>query len=102
METTVGTIVLDMIAPAGGVVLGYLWNKARGLNKKQKSIEKGVRAILKMGLLRIYADNVSTGQISYDDERTAEELYETYHSLGGNGQGSVIIESIRKLKMVQR
>lgn len=99
MEKEIISFSLDILPTVGGVVIGYLWNKARGLSQKQKAMEKSIRAILKIELRRIYAYGTERGYLSYEDEQIAEEIYETYHALGGNGQGTTMIEAIRKMEL---
>ncbi len=99
MEKEIISFVLSVLPTIGGVVIGYLWNKARGLSEKQQAMEKSIRAILKIELRRIYAYGTERGYLSYEDEQIAEEIYETYHALGGNGQGTTMIEAIRKMEL---
>lgn len=99
MEQTIILLILNVLPTVVGVVIGYLWNKARGLSEKQQAMEKSIRAILKIELRRIYAYGTERGCLSYEDEQIAEEIYETYHALGGNGQGTTMIEAIRKMEL---
>lgn len=77
--------------------IGYLLNKERGNKKKKESTECGIRALLKIELRRIHEKGQSEHKLSYADEASAEEIYSTYHVLGGNGQGTTMIQDIRKL-----
>ncbi len=77
--------------------VGYLLNKERGHKKKGESAEGGIRALLKIELRRIHEKGQSEHKLSYADEASAEEIYSTYHALGGNGQGTTMIQDIRKL-----
>lgn len=77
--------------------VGYLLNKERGNKKKRESTECGIRALLKIELRRIHEKGQSEHKISYADEASAEEIYGTYHALGGNGQGTSMVQDIRKL-----
>lgn len=99
MENAIIALFWDMFPTVAGIAIGYLWNMARGLSQKQKAMEKSIRAILKIELRRIYAYGTERGYLSYEDEQIAEEIYETYHTLGGNGQGTAMIEAIRKMEL---
>lgn len=77
--------------------VGFLWNKERGRAKKAKDTECGIRALLKIELRRIHERGQVEHKISYADEASAEEIYSTYHALGGNGQGTSMIQDLRKL-----
>ncbi len=92
-------IAAQILPLIGGTVIGYLWNQSKGLTERQKAVYAANRAILKLELRRIYATAQAAGEISFDDQQTAEEIYQSYHTLGGNGQGTTIMESIRMMKM---
>lgn len=89
--------ILHYLPTLLGIAVGYLWNKARGLSKKRDAVEAAMRVILKINLLSIYETAVRDGHITIETEGIAEEVYEHYHALGGNGQGTKIIADIRKL-----
>ena len=99
MEQTITSLILNALPTVVGVIIGYLWNKARGLSQKQQAMEKSIRAILKIELRRIYDCGMAHGYLSYEDEQIAEEIYDSYHTLGGNGQGTTMIEAIRKMEL---
>ncbi len=80
--------------------VGYLLNKERGNKAKREKTERGIRAILKIELRRIHEKGQSEHKLSYADEASAEEIYSTYHALGGNGQGTTMINDIRKMPKV--
>ena len=77
--------------------IGYLLNKERGNKAKRENTEYGIRALLKIELRRIHEKGQSEHKLSYADEASAEEIYSTYHALGGNGQGTTMINDIRKM-----
>lgn len=81
-------------------LVGYLLNKERVNKKKRESTECGIRALLKIELRRIHEKGQSEHKLSYADEASAEEIYSTYHALGGNGQGTTMINDIRKMPKV--
>ena len=97
MEQAITSLILNVLPTVVGVIIGYLWNKARGLSAKRDAIEAAMRVILKVNLLRIYDTAVREGHITIETEGIAEEVYKHYHALGGNGQGTKIIADIRKL-----
>lgn len=80
--------------------VGFLWNKERGRAKKAKDTECGIRALLKIELRRIHERGEAEHKLSYADEASAEEIYATYHALGGNGLGTTMIQDIRKMPKV--
>lgn len=80
--------------------VGYLLNRERGNKAKREKAECGIRAILKIELRRIHERGQSAHKLSYADEASAEEIYSTYHALGGNGQGTTMMNDIRKMPKV--
>lgn len=81
-------------------IIGYLWNKSKGLAEKQRNSERGIRVLLKIQLKHIHQNAVKRGKlVTYEDEDLAEEIYKAYHGLGGNGQGTAIMQDIRKMKV---
>lgn len=102
MDSTVLGFVLQITYAVGAFILGTAWNKSRSLSIRQKAMESGTRAMLKMELCRIHKESTTAGCIAYDDEAIAEEIYNAYHSLGGNGQGTKMMADIRKLAMKGR
>lgn len=97
-----------------GALIGYMFERLRkaddkrdaerdaietSVSQRQAAIEDGVRMILKIELRRIYATALQCGYVTYEDETFAEEIFEKYHALGGNGQGTTMIEALRKMEM---
>lgn len=98
------SIAVSLLSQGSYAVLsfafGYLLNKERSNKTKRQSTECGIRAILKIELRRIHEKGQSEHKLSYADEASAEEIYATYHALGGNGQGTTMINDIRKMPKV--
>ena len=99
MNSEFWALGLQIVYSVGSFVLGYFWTKSRALSARQAAMEDGTRALLKMELCRIHRESIQQGTLSYDNESIAEEIYAAYHSLGGNGQGTTMINDIRKLMM---
>ena len=89
--------VIHYIPTLLGIAVGYLWNKARGLSKEREVNKAALRTLLKLSLFTLYTHAVSKGYMPLQTEGLAEEVYKHYHALGGNGQGTKIIEDIRRL-----
>lgn len=65
--------------------------------RRYTALEKGVEAILLLELRRIHERGARQKWLSYADKASAEHIYSSYHGLGGNGQGTTILNDIRKL-----
>lgn len=95
-------IATQVLPVVGGAIIGYLWNKSKGLTEQREAVYGLARATAKMELLRVYENAQKTGEISTHEWQIAEEIYKNYHILGGNGQGTGLIEAIRKVKINDR
>lgn len=98
------SIVVSILSQGSYAVLsfavGYLLHKERSNKTKRQNTGCGIRALLKIELRRIHEKGQSEHKLSYADEASAEEIYSTYHALGGNGQGTTMINDIRKMPKV--
>lgn len=99
MESEIISFGLQILYTIGGGILGYFWNRNKNLEARNMALEQGMRATLKIELRRLHEAAVKRGYIDYNDEAVAEEIYQAYHALGGNGQGTKMIGDIRKFSM---
>lgn len=99
MQDTIISLALQGVYAVLAFIVGYLWNKSKGLAEKQQSIEKGMRVLLKVQLKKIHHDATFRGYLTYEEQALGEEIYSAYHGLGGNGQGTVMIKAIRGMKL---
>ncbi len=89
--------VPNAIYGLGTFFIGFLWQKSRDNTQRNAALEKGVEAILLLELRRIHERGAQQQWLSYADKASAEHIYSSYHGLGGNGQGTTILNDIRKL-----
>ena len=100
MENIIIGITTQGVYAILAFTIGYLWNKSKGLSEKVKSSDRGMRVLLKIQLKTIHQQAVERGSVTYEEEDLAEEIYRAYHGLGGNGQGTAIMQSIRKMRVM--
>lgn len=100
MDSALFSFILQVVYSVGAFVFEYAWNKSRSLSRWQEGIEHGTRILLKMNLIRIHRVSSKKGCITYDDAALAEEIYDAYHALGGNGSGTHMLADIKKMRMV--
>jgi hypothetical protein len=94
-------VLLSAIVAAFGVAY-------RSLNRRvceQEAIKSGVTALLWNALYQIYNDAEKRCEISVDALKNAENIYNQYHALGGNGTGTELYQRLcdlptRKTKIV--
>lgn len=92
----------------GGLLTGVaawtaktLWSRQKAQAAQQNALKDGILALLHD---RIYAECAaaeSQGCISVDGLRNLEYLYIPYHTLGGNGTGTVLYERVKRLPVEQ-
>ena len=117
MREIIVPLICQIFLMLTGALIGYMFERLRkaddkrdakdaerealetSVSQRQAAIEDGVRMILKIELRRIYATASQCGYVTYEDETFAEEIFEKYHALGGNGQGTTMIEALRKMEM---
>ena len=90
-----------------GALVGTTFEKARkadekrealeaAVTKRQENMASGLRVLLKSELRRIHLETIAKGTISHEDEQFAEDIYQRYHDLGGNGQSTAMMVDIRQ------
>ena len=67
------------------------------MNKKNNN-DKAMMLLLRGQLSAFHTKFMSKGNISDEDLGSFEEMYEVYHSLGGNGIGTVWKNDLEKLE----
>lgn len=73
------------------------------MNKIAEKLDNLNAAVVELAYLRIrerHADAVRHGWLHPNEKHVLERLYAAYHSIGGNGTGTEMIEDIRRLPSV--
>ena len=91
------SIIANCIYAILCMAVGYLWNKLKYYDNKQKNTDEGLRALLKDRLISIYTEVKKDKYITFDQIDRANMIYKAYHGLGGNGTGTAIIEELREM-----
>ncbi len=91
------SIIANCIYAILCMAVGYLWNKLKYYDNKQKNTDEGLRALLKDRLISIYTEVKKDKYITFDQMDRANMIYKAYHGLGGNGTGTAIIEELREM-----
>ena len=81
-----------IITAMGGYMLGW-W---RGYRRKSDAMQTGVRVLLLCKLEQMQREMVANDGIADNTaKRTAQLVYDSYHSLGGNGHGTQVNQDIQ-------
>lgn len=77
--------------------LGWAYRKLKRKVDEQGLIKEGMLAILHDRLFQAGRYYTEKGEITFDEIKNIEYLYNSYHALGGNGTGTEIWERIKAL-----
>lgn len=81
----------------GGAV-GFLSTQLKTSKKKHKTLENGVKALLKDRLVDRYRELKEADGISILDKENIEEMFEQYKNLDGNGTVKRMVEELLNSK----
>lgn len=83
----------------GGVISGFgvlvAWLKKKF--KRQVYLELGIQALLKNDIRQAYKECANKEYCSLDDMEIIQDMYESYHALGGNGSITRLMEKLKKM-----
>ena len=93
-ENIIGIMCTLVMTSAVGVIT-HLFKQFRGLSQ-------AVMAINHDRLYQACTFFILTGEITIDELKNLEYLYECYHALGGNGTGTELYEKCKDLPIVEK
>lgn len=67
---------------------------------EQEKVKDGVVAILQDRILSVGTALIAKGEISVSELRNFENLYDVYHSLGGNSTGTEIFNRVKSMDIL--
>lgn len=102
--------IMPIYSTVVGLTIGTLAtlvsSKSKSIKEKDeswkaehKALLKGMAFLLRAELERAHREYVVDGHITSSELEEVKDIYETYHSLGGNGVGTKIYEEIKSLKI---
>lgn len=80
-----------------GAIALSIFNYVKSRSASSRLIKEGVLAILHNKIYTLGKQYINQGQISLEDMKDFEYLYDAYHNLGGNGTGTEIYERVKDL-----
>ena len=97
LMTILESIVPMLLTGVGGVC-GWLLKSHKREEARDQAMETGLRTLLRAELLEIHTRHVVHHEpISVSIQDEADRVYRAYHSLGGNGTGTMMHEQIMRL-----
>lgn len=96
MESKIIDLVVAWAVPTAlGAALGYFATLTLRLRKEQAAYRDGIRTLLRSRLVDLHERYVAAGIPCPDTiKREADQVYGSYHALGGNGIGTHYYEEI--------
>ena len=67
------------------------------ISKKRKALEAGVRAMLRNDIIKLADKYLDEGEIPFYGLENLNGMYDAYHTLGGNGTVTKLVEEVRRL-----
>lgn len=93
--------LLTCITGGVTIILKKIYNEFKHSIEDNKVMKQGLVALLHNSLFRNCSDYINQGEISASELDNLEELYTSYHTLGGNGTGTALYERCKNLKIKQ-
>ena len=92
-------IILQTYTIALPIILGYIAWLLKNQKKSRDANSRGTMLLLRVQLIEYHDKYVAIGHIpSYAYENFCE-MYQAYHSLGGNGMITHMFEDVKKLEI---
>ena len=77
--------------------VGALYKLLLAERKKRKALEAGVRAMLRNDIIKLADKYLDEGEIPFYGLENLNGMYDAYHTLGGNGTVTKLVEEVRRL-----
>ena len=77
-----------------------VWQLQRMIQAKEND-SRGLKLLLKSQMKEDHDKYIKRGSITSDELADFKEMYEVYHALKGNGQGTIWMEDVEKLERVE-
>lgn len=90
-------VILLLIEVALPIVLGYVVCLLKERKKDRGALEKGMMLLLRAKLIEYHKEWTERGYITTHGIQNFLEMYDVYHSLGGNGMVTHLKEEVQKL-----
>lgn len=91
--------ILTAISSGAVFILKRVYSDFKKESEEQKSIKAGMVAMLHDTLFKNCELYLKRGEITTSELNNLENLYNSYHALGGNGTGTELYERCKNLKI---
>lgn len=90
-------ILLETYTVALPAILGYIVWLLKRQNRKRDANSKGTMLLLRVQLIEYHREWMERGYSTKHGIENFMEMYEAYHSLGGNGMVTHLLEEVKEL-----
>lgn len=90
-------ILLETYTIALPILLGYIVWLLKRQNRKRDANSKGTMLLLRVQLIEYHEAWTARGYVTKHGITNFMEMYEAYHSLGGNGMVTHLLEEVKEL-----
>lgn len=106
MEEMIVSIIVAIFGSTG--LFTFLWNVISDKKSRIKEVDLqtqiivlGLCELLWRELKTIHREAEEKGGMTIDERQHLEQVYESYHSLGGNGTGTRLYDDAMKLRVIE-
>lgn len=101
VQTTIITATTSaLISAIVGALVASVKGRARKETDKVAALNSGMRALLWRELETFHAQAMADGGLDVEARRHLEDVYKSYHDLGGNGTGTRLYEDAMGMPVV--
>lgn len=90
-------MLLETYTVALPAILGYIVWLLKRQNRKRDANSKGTMLLLRVQLIEYHREWMERGYSTKHGIENFMEMYEAYHSLGGNGMVTHLLEEVKEL-----
>lgn len=91
--------VMELITIALPIILGYIVWLLKEQKKERSANSKGMMLLLRVKLIEYHKEWTERRYITTHGIENFLEMYDAYHSLGGNGMVTHLKEEVQKLEV---
>lgn len=89
--------LIEFVLGAAATIMGFAVKKLAKKVSEQEAIKLGVQALLRDRIIQIYNASMDKGYCPIYERENIDALAKEYHSLGGNGVVTGLLEKLSDL-----
>lgn len=95
-------VIFGLVMGGVGAAYKILAKRIHKQSCDQKALKEGTQALLRSEIIRCYDMYIERGYVSIHGLESISAMYESYHTLGGNGTVTKLVEELRELPVKTR